>query len=487
MIRTTRNMSSARIIGASLTLSVATLGCFGCSGPGGGGTTDAGLAGAGSDAGAPADAAPPPWVDASLDKETGTRLPHPSFQPWGPEWAVLPGMPETAAVRYAVDPQRALTPVTWKPCADGHAHCLEQVVDWTDLGPGDREERVRAWVYLIGGRPVLKEVRVAAQPQDDRFISFAGALSDPLSGEVLFAVAAAPFFASTFYASIGLEPGPNGVGVSSLTGSFATDARQWERHFDFAQRLGADARPLGAPQAKRAEVSGCPLPTVGGTGELSVSTFGAAMYFTPFGAETSTEVKYLDGTPVGGTAAWPANGGMTAWYRGAGGGLYFVDARGEWRWLILPRATATFGKAAYDATTDRLVWTEYDDAEPHTLRLYSAPWSLENASDARTELGSWDDRLYSYPWAGDLAAHDGLAVSIRGRGEATVVNLATKKRVVLRATPGETFVYSVWANAGEVWMATDDAGPGEEGPTSRGGGATGLKRFDVRPLFAAAP
>lgn len=487
MTITNGNVNSARIILASLSLSGATLGCFGCSGPGGRGTADGGLADTHGDAGAPVDAAPSPWADASLDKKTGAGLPHPSFQPWGAEWAVLPGMPETAAVRYAVDPQRAVTPVTWQPCADGHRNCLEQVVDWTDLGPSDREDRVNAHVDDIGGRAILKEVRIAAQPQDARFHSYAVTLADPLSGEVLFAVAAAPVFSSTFHTSIGLEPGPNGAGVSVLASSFATDARQWERHFDFAQLLGADGRPLGGPRPKRAAVSGCPLPTVGGTGELSVNTFGAALHFTPFGADGSTEMKYLDGTAVGGTAAWPARGGMTAWYRGPGGGLYFVDARGEWRWLILPRATATFGKAAYDATTDRLVWTEYDDAEPHTLRLYSAPWALENASDARTELGSWDDRLYSYPWAADLAAHDGLAVSIHGRGEATVVNLATKKRVVLRTTPGESFVYSVWANAGEVWMATRLSGPGPEESGSRGGGATGLKRFDVRPLFAEAP
>jgi len=133
------------------------------------------------------------------------------------------------------------------------------------------------------------------------------------------------------------------------------------------------------------------------------------------------------------------------------------------------------------------VWTEYDDEEPHTLRLYTAPWSINNASDARTLVASWQDRTFRFPESADLAAHDGLAVSISGLGEATVVDLVTKKRVILRASHGEKFQYSVWANAGEVWLTTNRTTPAMTDQDVRSAGALTLKRFDVRPLFAAAP
>ncbi len=465
------------------------LGCFGCSSPGGSGATDAGNADAQADAGSPVDAGPPPWADASLDKDTGATLPHPSFQPWGPEWGVLPGMPETAAVRYALDPKRAVSPVTWKPCVDGRSGCLEQVVDWTDLERGASQYRLNANVWNINGRPILLNSRVADQPERDGYMSSATIVADPRTGGVLFATASAPVFASSFHSSLRVEPGPNGLCVSALTSGFRTPEveQPWERHWDYAQPLALNGQPAGAPQPKRSAVRGCPLPSVGGTGDLSIITFGGALYFTPFGADASTEVTFLDGTPVGGETAWPAHGGMTVWYSGGGGGLYFVDARGEWRWLILPLASATFGRATHDVTTDQLVWTEYDDEEPHTLRLYTAPWSLENASESRTLIASWQDRTFRFPEGSDLAAHDGLAVSISGLGEATVIDLVTKRRVILRASPGETFKYSVWANAGEVWLTTNPAAPAMTDSSARDGSAQTLKRFDVRPLFAAAP
>jgi hypothetical protein len=83
--------------------------------------------------------------------------------------------------------------------------------------------------------------------------------------------------------------------------------------------------------------------------------------------------------------------------------------------------------------------------------------------------------------------HDGLAVSISGLGEATVVDLVTRKRAILRASPGETFKYSVWANAGEVWLTTNPTAPAMTDLDARNGDARKLKRFDVRALLAAAP
>jgi hypothetical protein len=397
-------------------------------------------------------------------------------------------MPEEAAVRYAIDTKRAITPVTWKPCTDGRSGCLEQVIDWTDLG--DRAQRpIGAQVWNIGGRPMLWNLRVAEQPTREGYDTTASVIADPRTGEVIFAVATAPPFASSFHSTIRVEPGPSGLCVSALTSGFRSDAvpNPWERWWQYAQPFGPSGGPLGAPQPKRAAISGCPLPTTGGTGELSMNTFGGSLYFTPFGAAASTQVTYLDGTPVGGETAWPAHGGMTVWWRGPGGGFYFVDASGDWRWLILPLATATFGRVAHDVTTDKLVWTEYDDDELHTLRLYTAPWSLDRASEARTLVASWHDRTFRFPESADLKAHDGLAVSISGLGEATVVDLVTKKRALLRASPGETFNYSVWANAGEVWLTTNPTTPAMTDLDVRAGNPRKLKRFDVRALLAGAP
>lgn len=470
-----------------LTLGGAVVGCFGCSSPGSSGA-DGGLDGGAGDAGAPIDAAPPPWADASLDKDTGARLAHPSFQPWGPEWGVVPGMPEEAAVRYAIDPKRAISPVTWKPCTDGRAGCLEQVIDWTDLG--ERALRpIDAVIWNIGGRPLLMNLRFAEQPENEYYFSSASVVADPLTGEVIYAVARGPAFSSSFMSTLGLAPGPNGLCVDGLTSGFVTDANPnpWERAWHYAQPFGPSGIPVGAPQPKRAGMFGCPLPTTGGTGELSMSTFGGALYFTPFGAAASTQVRFLDGTPVGGETMWPAHGGMTVWYGAGGGGLYFVDATGDWRWLILPLDTAVLGRTDHDVTTDKLVWTEYDDDEHQTARLYTAPWSLDRASEARTLVASWRDRTFRFPGTSDLAAHDGLAVSISGLGEATVVDLVTKKRAILRASPGETFKYSVWTNAGEVWLTTNPTTPAMTDLDARNGSARKLKRFDVRALLAAAP
>ena len=458
-------------------------------------------AGPGSDADS-GDAGPPPWERATLDKDGGANLAHPSFQPWGPEWGVFPGMPETTTVRYAIDVKRAVPPVRWQPCSDGRAGCQERIVDWTD---DTYYGRIEAGVVYFRGKPRLYETRIAPQPEDSLFQSSLRVVSDIDTGEPIVATAHAPLGQSTIYAGCSLDLGNGGTGYHcniSPPGLPGELRGAWNFNLTHIGRFDSGTGLFGPParvNSEQLDTSGNSIyPPEGETGTLYSDFFGK-VGFLPAGSDVPVFSTFPDGTDVPTSAGDGLfiHDGILAFYTGPGGGMLHVDSQGVTRWQILPLATASLGRGAWDSVRDTLVWTELDDDGSGTVRLYTAPWRSFASSEHRTLVGQWIDRtVRGGPGERDLVANDGIAVSVVGIGDAVVADTDRKAVAHLRtpALPGQetipwvqTFQRSVWATRREVWMIT---GPNRWNSSDEGAWMVGridLKRYEIASLFPVAP